>query len=31
MDSLDEAPELPAHVYLRPIEPHWFLFYQRDE
>ncbi len=31
IDTLDCSAKLPAGVYLREIEPHWFLFYQRDE
>lgn len=31
MDTLDGSEKLPAGVYLREIEPRWFLFYQRDE
>jgi hypothetical protein len=30
-DSLDESGKLAAGVYLRKIEPQWFIFYQRDE
>jgi len=29
--NLDDARRLPPGVYLRQIEPHWFIFYQRDE
>ena len=29
--DLDGARKLPANVYLRQIEPKWFVFYQRDE
>jgi hypothetical protein len=29
--DLGGAPKLPADVYLRKIQPGWFLFYQRDE
>jgi hypothetical protein len=29
--NLDEARKLPPNVYLREIEPHWFIFYQRDD
>ncbi len=28
--ELDDARKLPEGVYLREIEPHWFIFYQRD-
>jgi hypothetical protein len=31
MDNLDATEKLQAGVYLREIEPRWFLFYQRDE
>lgn len=31
IDTLDGSAKLPAGVYLREIEPQWFLFYQRDE
>jgi hypothetical protein len=30
-DNLDDTQKLPAGVYLREIEPRWFVFYQRDE
>jgi hypothetical protein len=30
-DTLDESGQLPAGVYLRKLEPRWFLFFQRDE
>lgn len=30
-DSLDKPGKLAAGVYLREIEPRWFIFYQRDE
>jgi hypothetical protein len=29
--DLDKARKLPLGVYLRAIEPHWFIFYQRDD
>lgn len=29
--DLDGARKLPANVYIRQIEPKWFVFYQRDE
>jgi hypothetical protein len=29
--DLDGARKLPARVYIRQIEPNWFVFYQRDE
>jgi hypothetical protein len=29
--DLDKAASLPAHVYMREIEPRWLIFYQRDE
>jgi hypothetical protein len=29
--NLDEAEKLAAGVYLREIEPQWFVFYQRDD
>jgi|SRR5580658_365477 hypothetical protein len=31
LPDLDKAASLPAHVYIREIEPGWVLFYQRDE
>jgi hypothetical protein len=31
LPDLDKAASLPAHVYMREIEPKWFIFYQRDE
>ena len=31
LTNLDNARTLPANVYIRQIEPHWFLFYGRDE
>jgi hypothetical protein len=31
VQNLDGAAKLPADVYLRPIEPHWFLVYQRTD
>ena len=31
LPDLDKAASLPAHVYMRQIEPNWFIFYQRDE
>ena len=31
LPDLDKAASLPAHVYMRAIEPKWFIFYQRDE
>ncbi len=31
LPDLDKAPRLAANVYLRQIEPKWFIFYQRDE
>lgn len=31
LPDLDKADGLPANVYIRRIEPKWFLFYQRDE
>jgi hypothetical protein len=30
VQNLDEANTLPPGVYLREIEPNWFIFYQRD-
>jgi hypothetical protein len=30
-DTLDDSAKLPAGVYLRKLEPRWFLFFQRDE
>jgi hypothetical protein len=29
--NLDNASNLPARVYIRQLEPRWFVFYQRDE
>lgn len=29
--DLNNAASLPANVYMREIEPTWFIFYQRDE
>ncbi|MGA8216812.1 MAG: hypothetical protein WB799_24715 [Candidatus Sulfotelmatobacter sp.] len=31
LPDLDKAASLPASVYIREIEPRWFIFYQRDE
>jgi hypothetical protein len=31
MGSLDESGKLPAGIYLREIEPQWFIFYQQDD
>jgi hypothetical protein len=31
LPDLDKAASLPAHVYIREIEPRWLIFYQRDE
>jgi len=31
LPDLNKAASLPAHVYMRQIEPKWFIFYQRDE
>lgn len=31
LPDLDKAASLPASVYVREIEPRWFVFYQRDE
>lgn len=31
LPDLDKAASLPARVYIRQIEPKWFIFYQRDE
>jgi hypothetical protein len=31
MDGLDGVQKLPAGVYLRELEPRWYIFYQRDE
>ena len=31
LPDLDNARRLPADVYLRQIEPNWFILYQRDE
>jgi hypothetical protein len=30
-DTLDDSAKLMAGVYLRKLEPRWFLFFQRDE
>lgn len=30
LPSLDKVDSFPEDVYLRKIEPHWFLVYQRD-
>jgi hypothetical protein len=30
-DTLDDSGKLPAGVYLRKLEPRWFLFFQRDD
>jgi hypothetical protein len=30
-DTLDDSAKLPGGVYLRKLEPRWFLFFQRDE
>jgi hypothetical protein len=30
-DTLDDSAKLPGDVYLRKLEPQWFLFFQRDE
>jgi hypothetical protein len=30
-DTLDDSAKLPDGVYLRKLEPRWFLFFQRDE
>jgi hypothetical protein len=30
-DTLDNSAKLPEGVYLRKLEPRWFLFFQRDE
>lgn len=30
-ETLDDAAKYPAGVYLRKLEPQWFLFFQRDE
>jgi len=29
--NLDELTKAPDNVYLRQLEPHWFLYYQRDD
>jgi hypothetical protein len=31
LPDLDKAASRPASVYMREIEPKWFIFYQRDE
>jgi hypothetical protein len=31
LPDLNKAVSLPASVYIREIEPKWFIFYQRDE
>jgi hypothetical protein len=31
VENLDEANKLPPGVYLRKIEPNWFIFYQRTD
>jgi hypothetical protein len=31
LPDLDKAADLSANVYIRQIEPKWFIFYQRDE
>ena len=31
LKDLDDPRKMPAGVYLKPIEPKWFLFFQRDE
>jgi len=31
LPDLDKAASLQANVYIRQIEPNWFIFYQRDE
>jgi hypothetical protein len=31
LPDLNKAASLPAHVYIREIEPRWLIFYQRDE
>jgi hypothetical protein len=31
LTNLDNAQTLPPHTYLRPIEPNWFLFYDRSD
>jgi hypothetical protein len=31
LNTLDHASTLAANVYARQIEPHWFVFYQRDD
>lgn len=30
-DTLDDPAKLPQGVYLRKVEPRWFVFFQRDE
>ena|ERR1700722_1467683 len=30
-DTLDDSAKLPGGVYLRKLEPRWFLFFQRDD
>jgi len=30
-NTLDDSTKLPGGVYLRKLEPQWFLFFQRDE
>ncbi len=31
LTNLDNAGELPANCYMRPIESNWFIAYHRDE
>ena len=31
VSDLDDAQSLPAGIYVRQMEPQWFLFYQRDD
>lgn len=31
LPDLNKAASLQANVYIRQIEPNWFIFYQRDE
>ena len=31
LPDLDKAASMPARVYIRQIEPKWFIFYQRNE